>query len=1245
MKKNYAAIITAILLFFAGNVFGQHLLVTNAQKKELDDLSTKKNDAYSAGHQKAVALAKTHGWVVRAKLKNGGIISLQGLNSHGRPMYLKTNDNAISAATTRTNTVQPGGSLGLNLSGSSSFLDNKLAIWDGGAVYAAHQEFAGKTITLKTTQPILDHSTHVAGTMIAKGVYAPAKGMSFNASTLLSYDFDNDITTISAAASSLLLSNHSYGDTAGWDFDNNGNWNWYGLPGDTVDYDFGIYDSRAQSYDQIAYKAPYYLIVESAGNARGYPGPDIGGTYYGYKSATDATLVLKTRTAGSNISSQQGYIGIATTGNAKNVLTVGAVGPLPYGPSSSNDVAITTFSSYGPTNDGRVKPDIAGMGLNVLSCGVINPQSYLVLSGTSMSSPNVTGSLYLLQEYYAKQNSGNFMHSATLKALACGTAFDAGNPGPDYIYGWGLLDMQKAATAITDNGTKSIIKELALAQGQKQSQTVMASGNGALMATIAWTDPAGVATDYGVGKDPTIKLVNDLDIRISDGTTTYYPWVLNPATPGAAATTGDNKRDNVEQVYLPGAVPGKTYTITVSQKGILQSGLQAYALVVTGIGGTAYCTSAPLSNADSKITNVTLANINNTAPAGCTTYADYTNLIAQLEQGKTYPLSISAGTCGGNFNKIAKVFIDWNGDGNFTDTGELVATTGVISRTGTYNTQITVPTTVIPGNYSLMRVVLTETSDPAAVTACGSYAKGETQDYKVQFIQTTNDAGVTAIINPGSAGNCAGINPITIAIKNFGSAPISNVPVTVTIKAPDNTLTTLNETDPDTIPPLGVDNYTLNSTFSAIASAAYTITATTNLANDVIIANNQATATTTINAAPVISSLAANYCDEASQYLLTGTGDGELFWYKNAADTAPFAFGSTVNTSVVPLNNTFYAGLNDFSGTVGPATKKVFSGGGYNQFGPSIYVHANVPVIMQSARLYIGNSGKITFTVSNSNGETLSSTTINAIATSTHPQAGAQADDPNDQGKVYNLNLLIPAAGDYIITTTFDNTATLYRNNAGVTGYPFLLGDVFSITGNSATSGSATDTTFYKGFYYYFYNLQIKSAGCASDVKQAVVVKRPIITQIGTTLSSNFVTGNQWYVNGNIISSATSQSYNPTASGLYKLKVTLNSGCTDTSAAYVYVLVPKNSNNDIGLSVYPVPASTVLNVFFVSKAASGLIMQLINEAGKIAYTSGQTIPAGNINAVIKVEALPPGNYILKLLVGQKVYGTKIIIER
>jgi hypothetical protein len=591
MRKIRPAIALILTLLFAGQVFAQQDLVTAGKKKELDSISLQQKAAYLINHQKALNLARTYNWPVRTIKANGGVISLQGTNSLGFPVFLTTH-NLTSAQTTNTVTVQPGGELGLSLSGSSGFLDNKLAIWDVGSVYIAHQEFAGKTITLKDNTTVMDHSTHVAGTMIAKGVYPEAIGMAFGAATLISYDFDGDIGKMSAAAGGLLLSNHSYGDEAGWDLDA-GKWTWYGLPGDTADYSFGFYGSRAQSWDEIAAKAPYYLIVESAGNNRATNGPSVGTDYYGYTSRTDPTIIDKGPRPG-NISSNSGYRTIPTTGNAKNTLTVGAVGALPNGP-ASGAINVAEFSSIGPTNDGRVKPDIMGMGVSVLSTVSEGPQAYLTESGTSMSAPNVTGSLYLLQEYYAQQNSGSFMKAATLKGLACATAFDAGNAGPDYIYGWGLLDMKKAAQTITGNGITSMIKETTLPESQKQIFTVTASGTEPLMATISWTDPPGAASTDGTIDDPSIKLVNDLDIRVSDGTTIFMPWVLDPSHPAAPATTGDNIRDNVEQVYIASPQAGKTYTINVTNKGNLENGTQDYALIVTGINAVLN-TPANLSN-------------------------------------------------------------------------------------------------------------------------------------------------------------------------------------------------------------------------------------------------------------------------------------------------------------------------------------------------------------------------------------------------------------------------------------------------------------------------------------------------------------------------------------------------------------------------------------------------------------------------------------------------------------------------
>ena len=1231
------------LFFTVARAQQQHpQLVSDAGKAELSTLSRQYDQTYQAQKIQYPDLSKRHNWFINRKRNDGGLSALHGIRTSGMPIFVCTDNNVISAATTRTNYVQPGGALGLNLNGSSTVMNGKLAIWDGGAPLATHQEFAGKTITIHDVAlGTIDHATHVSGTMIAKGVYAPVKGMAFGTNTLISYDFNNDVAEMSAQAPNLLLSNHSYGTVAGWDFDQTNNrWDWYGLPGDSVDYNFGFYDPQSAAWDKIAYNAPYYLIVESAGNSRGYPGPAVGEDYYGYKSRTDFTFVDKgPRPA--TISSNTYYDVIPDYANSKNILTVGAVNPLPNGPTSRSDVSIAFFSSWGPTDDGRVKPDICGMGVNVLSTISTSNTAYGTESGTSMAAPNVTGSLYLLQEYWAKINAGAFMRSATLKGLACGTAFDAGNVGPDYIYGWGLLDMQKAAQAITDNGIKSIVRENTLNTGQTQTFNVVASGNGPLVATIAWTDPQAVATADITINSRAPKLINDLDIRVSDGTTTSMPWVLNPDQPATAATLGDNFRDNVEQVYIANAIPGKAYTITVSHKGTLQSGSQAYSLIALGVGGSVYCASAPASSADSRIDKFSLSNVTSPAPTGCTTYTDYTASAAiQLEPGKTYPLTLTLGTCGSDFNKIAKVYVDWNANGTF-EPSELVATTPVTTATATFTPNITVPSTVTVGNVTRLRVVLVETNDATTIAPCGTYAKGETQDYRVQFIQPAIDAGATVITGSTPSGLCAGSTNFTVSLKNYGTATLNNIPFTVTIQAPYGSVTTFNETYTGPLAAGAQADFLLANTFVTAAGATYNVTASTNVPGDLITTDNQATATLVIAATPAPTNTSAFYCINTQNYLLNATAtDGGLLWYQNATDTTPLTAGPSATTSTAPVNNTFYLGINDLNGTVGPATKNVFTGGGYNQFSPSVTVKTKVPVVLQSARLYVGNSGRITFTASDSTGQIVSTTVLNVVATRTTPVSGAAPDDPNDPGQVYNLNLILPKAGTYTISAGFEGNSSLYRNNLGVTGYPFNIGNVFSITGNSASPNPTS-------FYYYFYNLHVISYGCSSGARVPVALTTPLVTRTGNVLSSNFTTGNQWYFNGAIIPGATGQTYSPVEAGNYQVSVVVNAnGCTAISPNFAFALIALHpDNSEIGLALFPVPASSKLNVVFTAITSGNLTMQLINSAGQISHQETRTIATGPYSTQLNVAYLPAGVYVLKLTIAGKSYAKRVIIIR
>ena len=537
----------------------------------------------------AFSLAARKGWVITRKDPDGAVMRLQRLDDAGLPVYYITNNNTIAAGTTRTNKLYNGGGLGLALSGST-IPAGKIAIWDGDGVLTSHTEFTGGRVEIKDqTTTTSEHSTHVAGTMIAAGINPIARGMAFGLPKLYSFDFDNDTPEMSENAAGLLISNHSYGVVAGWSLNTDVSpqrWEFYAAPGATEDYKFGYYDTQSSDWDKICYNAPYYLPVKSVGNNRSSNGPPVGTAYYRF-NADKVMADAGKRPAG--LSSNDQYDNIATYGTAKNILTVGAINPLGDGPYTPDRIQLATFSSWGPTDDGRIKPDLVADGIRVTSTSNAGDDRYTTLSGTSMATPNVSGSLILLQELYSSRNNANYMRSATLKAVAIGTAAEAGlSPGPDYSYGWGLLNMEAAAQAILDNRLKSKIAENILTQGEQQFIEVKARGGVPLTGTICWTDPeATPLSTLDALNNTAPRLMNDLDLRAVQESTTYAPWVLNPASPSAAATKGDNIRDNVEQVRIDEPLPGKVYRFNVSHKGTLKRGSQPYAILLTGIDGDA----------------------------------------------------------------------------------------------------------------------------------------------------------------------------------------------------------------------------------------------------------------------------------------------------------------------------------------------------------------------------------------------------------------------------------------------------------------------------------------------------------------------------------------------------------------------------------------------------------------------------------------------------------------------------------
>jgi hypothetical protein len=469
------------------------------------------------------------------------------------PIYRKTL-NVNAAISSGANLLIPAP---YNLDGTGI----RVGIWDEARVRSTHQELVGRVTIMDPTSSITNspHSTHVAGIVGASGIDTNAKGMAPKVS-INSYNWTDDYIEMTQAGAALAtdsskipLSNHSYGY-------------------DASVYEMGVYNSQPRDTDATASSLPYYLIFWAAGN--------------------DQRI----------LSSLGGYQSITYDALSKNVMTVGAVQDAVSGGQRSLGIAsMTYFSSWGPCDDGRIKPDVVANGWDVYSCNSIGDTSYFSDSGTSLSTPSAMGSAALLEQLYAREFSGERMRASTLKGLMIHTADDLGNSGPDYQYGWGLINVKAAADVILSH--KADLSRPKLIEGTlsrttsgvktyTNNYTFVWDGVSPIRATLAWTDPAGEAQAMTDSRTP--NLVRNLDLKIvSPNGSTNFPYVMpfvgtwTQASMSLPAIRGKNNVDNVEQVYLESPILG-TYTVSVALDGTLKSGVsQAYSLIITGgEGGT-----------------------------------------------------------------------------------------------------------------------------------------------------------------------------------------------------------------------------------------------------------------------------------------------------------------------------------------------------------------------------------------------------------------------------------------------------------------------------------------------------------------------------------------------------------------------------------------------------------------------------------------------------------------------------------
>jgi subtilisin family serine protease len=392
----------------------------------------------------------------------------------------------------------------------------KVGVIDGGAI-DLHPEFESR-LTRIDNLFLSSHATHVAGTIAAAGRLEPkVKGMAPRAS-LYSYDFFTDVTVktlLMRQSLAIDITNNSYG--AGIS-DSLGNCNSY-----------GGYGVREREFDNIIRESGI-SVVFAMGNDRDQSG-----------------CVIQPRS---------GFYTVARPASAKNVISVGATGPT---------MGLSTFSGLGPARDGRLKPDIAAPGVDILSTSLQGQTRQA--SGTSMATPAVTGLGALLIQHF-RALKGESPAPALLKAIILNSATDLGNPGPDYSFGYGMPDASEAAAMISAN--RFLRSTLSPDQTRKHEIDVPA-GTPVLRVMLAWSDlPAPLFVEK--------TLVNDLNLVLTkpDGSTTVLPLTLDPLKPYDDAIPAVNSRDNVEQVMVRDPEAGK-WSVSISSSAMFSES-QDYAL-------------------------------------------------------------------------------------------------------------------------------------------------------------------------------------------------------------------------------------------------------------------------------------------------------------------------------------------------------------------------------------------------------------------------------------------------------------------------------------------------------------------------------------------------------------------------------------------------------------------------------------------------------------------------------------------
>jgi photosystem II stability/assembly factor-like uncharacterized protein len=474
------------------------------------------------------------------------------------------------------------------------------AVFDEGLVAKGHPEFQdGKDSRVLRPELVINpawHPTGVASVMAAWGADPAAEGIARRL-RLYSYRFDEDLTALRDVAKEVRVSNHSYVRQAGWVYKSTEipPWAWYGDPqiDKKRDAQFGKYTKSNAELDGLLYENRHLLSFIASGNAR-FKEPKLPNPppKHWEREHPGAEWKQTSEARDPNDSWWEGCDTIAGLGLSKNAICVGAATATD---DTSDPIQVAPFSSWGPADDWRIKPDLIGVGDAVHVASVPPPTNYADRPGSSFACPAVAGVGALLVEFAHKRSPRRrWPTSAEIKAVMIHTARDAMRPGPDPETGWGMVNALEAGRVIREEEPGRILQVETITSGPTPNEYTYVRPDARqkrLRVTLVWTDPPAKATKEGLDVR-TKTLVHDLDVELypPGGGTPYYPYSLNQGNPRAAPTTsGRNQVDNVEVIELDAKRVNELdpmlgeWTVRVRGDRLPKGASQEFALVVSSL--------------------------------------------------------------------------------------------------------------------------------------------------------------------------------------------------------------------------------------------------------------------------------------------------------------------------------------------------------------------------------------------------------------------------------------------------------------------------------------------------------------------------------------------------------------------------------------------------------------------------------------------------------------------------------------